>query len=72
MDFLRSALSVAQPLEKPYPLWHTFCVQNPTLSGTLLENTTLCGTGLDQNGTLAVLAFTYSCQWVCPPSVGGY
>ncbi len=27
-----------------FPLWHTFGTQNPTLSGTLLENPTLCGT----------------------------
>ncbi len=40
----------------PYPLWHTFGVQNPTLPDTLLENPTLCGTEIGQNGPLAVLA----------------
>ncbi len=30
-------------------------LQNPTLSGTLLETPTLCGTGIGQNGTLATL-----------------
>ena len=24
--------------KKTYPLWHTYVTQNPTLSGTLLEN----------------------------------
>ncbi len=43
-NFLHSALALAQPLEKKYHLWHTFGVQNPTLSGTLLENPTLCDT----------------------------
>ncbi len=28
---LSSAVSLAQPLEKPYPFWHTFGVQNHTL-----------------------------------------
>ncbi len=51
MHFLHSALSLAQPLEKS-PLWHTFDVQNPTLSGTLLENPTLCGSEINQNGIL--------------------
>ncbi len=37
-------------LEKPYPIWHRFGVQNPTLSGTLLENPILCGTGIGQKG----------------------
>ena len=54
---------VAQPLEKPYPSWHTLVVQNPTLSGTLLENLTLCGTEVGQNGTLPVLAYVYCRQW---------
>ena len=31
-NFCHSALFLAQPLENPYPLWHTFGVQNPTLS----------------------------------------
>ncbi len=57
---------VAQPLEKPYPFWHTFGVQNPTLSGTLLENRTLCGTEVGQNGTLSVLAYMFCPQWECP------
>ncbi len=59
--------SLAQKLEKPYRLWHTFGVQNPTLTGTFLENTTLCGTEIGQNGTLAVLAYAYCRQWECPP-----
>ena len=35
--------------------------QNPTLSGTstLLENSTLCSTEIDQNGTLAILAYAH-------------
>ena len=65
-----SVLSVAQLLEKPYPIWHTFGVQNPTLSGTLLENPTLCGTEIGQNGTLAVLAYAYCRQWECPAPPG--
>ncbi len=65
--FLHSTLSLAQPLEKPYPFWHTFGVQNPTLSGTLLENPTLCGTEDGQNGTLANLVYTCCRQWECPP-----
>ena len=52
--------------EKPNPFWHTFGVQNPTLSGTLLENPTLCGTEIGQNGTLAILAYVYGHQWECP------
>ena len=59
--------ALAQKLEKPYPLWHTFDVQNPTLTGTLLENPTLSGTEICQNGTLAFLAYTYCRQWECPP-----
>ncbi len=66
-NFWHSTLSLAQQLEKPYPFWHTFAVQNPILSGTLLENPTLCGTEVGQNGTLAVLAYAYCRQWECPP-----
>ena len=66
-DFLHSALSLAQTLTKPYPFWHTFGVQNPSLSGKLLENPTLCGTEVGQNGTLAVLAYAYHRKWECPP-----
>ncbi len=54
-------------VQKPDPLWHTFGVQNPTFSGTLLENPTLCGTEFDQNGTLAVLAYAYCRLWEYPP-----
>ncbi len=43
--------------KKSYPLWHTLCVKNPTLIGTLLENPTLSGTEMCQKGTLAVLAY---------------
>ncbi len=50
--------------------WHTFGVQNPTLSGTLVENPTLCGNEVGQNGTLAVLAYAYCRQWECPPPPG--
>ncbi len=54
-----------------YPQWHkiskTLPCQNPTLSGTLLENPTLCGTEIGQNGTLAILAYAYCRQWKCPP-----
>ncbi len=39
----------------------------PVLSGTLLENPTLCGTEISQNGTLAVRAYAYCHQWECPP-----
>ncbi len=66
-NFWHSALFLAQPVGKPYPLWHTFGVQNPTLSGTLLENPTLCGTDIGQNGTLAVLEYAHCRQWECPP-----
>ena len=52
--------------KKPYPFWHTFGVQNPTLSGTLLENPTLCGTEIGQNG---VLAYAHCRQWECPPGL---
>ena len=40
---------LAQIHKKGYPLWHTFGVQNPTPSGTLLENPTLCGTEISEN-----------------------
>ncbi len=63
-------ISLAQPLEKPYPFWHTFGVQNSTLSGTLLENPTLCGTEVGQYGTLAILAYVYCRQWECPAPFG--
>ena len=36
---------------------HIWCSRHPTLSGTLVENPTLCGTEIGQNGTLAVLAY---------------
>ncbi len=65
-DCLHFTLSLAQPLEKPYPLWHTFDPQNRTLSGTLPENPTLSATEIGQNGTLAVLAYAYCRQWECP------
>ena len=68
---LHFALSLAQKLEKPYPLRHTLGVQNPTLTGTLLENLTLCGTEIGQNGTLAVLAYACCRQWECPPGFLG-
>ncbi len=60
---------MAQPLEKPYPLWHTYGVQNLTriISGTLLETPALCGTGISQIGTLAVLAYVYCHQWESTP-----
>ena len=49
--------------QNPYPHWHK-------ISGTLLENPTLCGTEVDQNGTLAVLAYAYGRQWEClPPGI---
>ena len=51
----------------PYPYWHKFDVKNPTLSGTLLENTILCGTEIGQNGTLAILAYTLPSMRVPPP-----
>ena len=35
----------------------------------LLENPTLCGTEIGQNGTLPVLAYMYCRQWECPPPV---
>ncbi len=59
-------VTLAQPLEK-----NTFGVQNPNLSGILhvLENPTLCGTEIGQNGTLAVLAYAYCHQWECLPRV---
>ncbi len=66
-NLANSALFLAQPVQKPYPLWHTFGVQDSTLSGTLLENPTLCGTEIGQNGTLAVLAYVYRHQWEHPP-----
>ena len=43
----------------PYPHWHKIC--------KTLENLTLCGTEVGQNGTLAVLAYVYYRQWECPP-----
>ena len=43
--------------------------KNPTFSGTLLENPTLCGTEVGQNGTLGVLAYEYCRQWECPHGV---
>ncbi len=60
---------------KPYPYWHKIWTEihtltgtkNPNLSGTLLENPTLCGNGIGQNGTLAVLAYAYCRQWEYPP-----
>ena len=66
-NFWHSTLSLAQQLKNPYPFWHKSGVQNPTLNGTLLKNPTLCGTEIGQNGTLAVLAYEYCCQWECPP-----
>ena len=58
---------LAQNLDpNPYPFNLVF----NTLSGTLLENPTLCGTEVGHNGTLAVLAYMYCHQWECPP--GGY
>ena len=59
-------------MQKLYPLWHTFGVQDPTLSGTLLETPTLCGTEIGQNGTLAVLAYAYCRQWEYPPGYCRY
>ncbi len=57
-------------------LWHTFGVQNPTLNGTLLENSTLCGTEIGQNGTLAVLAYMCTAVNGSTPSplttIGGF
>ena len=38
-----------------------------TISGTLLDNRTLCGTEIGQNGTLDILAYAYCPQWECPP-----
>ncbi len=46
--FLHFALSLAHPLETPYPLWHTYGVQNPTLRGTLPETPNLWGTEICQ------------------------
>ncbi len=39
----------------------------PTLSATFLENPTLCGTEVGQNGTLAVLVYVDCRQWESPP-----
>ncbi len=50
-----------------YRLWHTFGLQNHTLSGILPENPTLCGTEIGQKGTHAVLAYMYYHQWEHPP-----
>ena len=36
-----------------------------TLSGILLENPTLCGTEVGQNGTLAILAYVHCRHWEC-------
>ncbi len=66
-DILHYALFLAQPEQKPYPLWQIFGVQNPIFSGTLLENPTLCGTEIGQNGTLAILAYAYCRQQEYPP-----
>ncbi len=55
-------------LRNPYPHWHKIC-ENHTLSGILIENPTLCGTEIGQNGTLAVLAYAHFRQWECPPRV---
>ena len=46
--------------------WHTFVVHNPTLTGALLENPTLCGTEIGQNSTLAILTYVYCHQWEYP------
>ncbi len=48
---------------------HIWC-PNPSLSGTLHENPTLCGSDIGQNGTLAILAYVYCRQWECPPPLG--
>ncbi len=69
--FWHSTLSLAQLLENPYPFWHTFGIQNPTLSGTLIKTPTLYGTEVGQNGTLAILAYVYCRQWECPPPPPG-
>ena len=50
-----------------HPRARSAVVQNPTLSDTLLENPTLCGTEVGQNGTLAILAYAYCHQWEFPP-----
>ncbi len=45
--------------------------QNHTLPSThskpLLENPTLCGIEIGQNGTLVILAYAHCRQWECPP-----
>ncbi len=53
----------------PYPYWHK--IWDPTLSGTLLANPTLCGTEIGQNGTLDILAYMYCRPWEYPPGIYG-
>ena len=40
--------------------------ETPTLSGTLLENPTLCGTEISQKGIHAILAYAY-CRMCTKP-----
>ncbi len=62
-NFLHSTLSLGTTTGKTIPfLAHNWC-SNPTLSGTLLEYPTLCGTEVGQNGTLAILAYVYCHQF---------
>ena len=69
-DFLHSFWHLLWKNHNLYTLYGThLCVKNPTLSGILLESTTLSlslrlsGTEMCRKGTLVILAYAYRSQW---------